>query len=604
MAQQESMYIGPHGDPDRYQVWRRIGSGGEGEVWHGTRQLTDGVISVAIKAYHADRLGAGEPIDSLIGRVETQVARLRQLHDPGIAAVHESFVGPPLHRQAMADSDGAATVYLVMKYIDGMALSDWSGDDLTPVGRLGVLNDAAAALDALHRVGQVHGDIKPSNLLVETLDLPDGRSTARAVLVDFGLMRQIVHAPPSAVVGTVGFVAPELHKGGSYSPESDFYAFACVCIWLVCGGPFGQDPAGALRAAGLPNDIAEMLLVGLDPDPNARSSQLTSGVAGWLSRLQSNLSTTIPGMGSTAPMPATHLPTVPVPAADAPPPAVAAATPAGAASNHVPAAHATHGSPVDRSQPQEAAVPNSRERQRRSSMVPWLLFFGALVVIAGLLLIRPWETDGSAGETATDGASEDLSSEEASDSSSSDLGDDALDSTAASDSTTTSTAATTTTTQPTTTQAPTTQPSTTQSSTTVTTTATTAAPIGPEPDRFVPNIVLAGGYHNYFDKWPWEPTTALTLPDFGWGDEDDDYAFWTRRDAATIVEGEPRRSECGNPQNLTLPDIGKDTLENLGSVCMRTRGGGWAWIDFISSDRTSSRPDDWRVEMSVWYWSE
>jgi serine/threonine protein kinase len=317
MTYSGDLYMGSVDDPDRYQLWRRIGTGGEGTVWQGTRQLVDGVINVAVKHYHTDRLGAAESLTALSARLETQAARLRQLHTPGLAVVHESFLGPEPHPAGRSDGSRSAA-YFVMDYVNGDPLSEWAGTEPRVLRRLAVLEDTAAALDGLHRAGQVHADIKPSNLLVRQVELPDHSRVAIAVLVDFGVMRAVTQQPPTTVIGTEGFIAPELRHGGTYSPASDLYAFAMVCAGLVCGGPVDPDIAAAARAANLPAESIAVLLAGLHHDPDHRTRELDNGIAGWLSRLRGGLTTY-----ATLPAPPTldlTEPAPPPPTDSAPPP--------------------------------------------------------------------------------------------------------------------------------------------------------------------------------------------------------------------------------------------------------------------------------------------
>ena len=303
MAANGELFIGPLDGPDRYQLWRRIGTGGEGQVWQATRELDDGTISVAVKHYHDARFGLTESLDDLATRLETQTARLRTLKTPGLAAVHESFLGPEPHpRNEAAASRNAA--YFVMDYIDGLPLPEWANSEPSLTKRLSVLDDAAGALDDLHRTGQVHADIKPSNLLVQTIDIPDGTQAHVAVLVDFGVMRAITNAAPSKVIGTQGFIAPELHTGGAYTPASDLYAFAMVCAGLVCHGETANTIAQAAQDAGLPQEGIDTLLAGLSADPEQRFGQLDNGIAGWHSRLRSGMTTTFTSLPATEPAPA------------------------------------------------------------------------------------------------------------------------------------------------------------------------------------------------------------------------------------------------------------------------------------------------------------
>jgi serine/threonine protein kinase len=132
------------------------------------------------------------------------------------------------------------------------------------------------ALEALHRAGLVHRDVKPANVLVE----PDGR----VVLVDFGIA--IEHAESSRetgrVIGTVSYMAPEQIRGDVVGPAADWYAVGAVLFVALTGrAPFvgSQDyvmaaktrqdgPAPSSVAAGIPADLDRLCqrLLSLEPD--------------------------------------------------------------------------------------------------------------------------------------------------------------------------------------------------------------------------------------------------------------------------------------------------------------------------------------------------
>lgn len=288
-------YCGPAEDPSRYAIWATIGGGGEGTVFRGTRTLADGVsIGVAIKRYDLDRFGLSERLDTFVARLEGQVAKLRQFNHRGLAPVHDAFAGTWDHGPGRA-KDSTMVPYMVMGFIEGDELGEWMEEEPTPKRRLRVLGDAAAALDEMHKHDCVHADIKPSNLRVTKLSLPDGKTLPVAVLVDFGLMRTVTKMPASKVVGSGGYLAPELYQGGSYSPASDLYAFAATAAFLFTEKqPTGRDQMlDDCRAAGLAPDGLEILAAALDPDPKKRAEALDRGVSGWLSRLRGGAATTV-----------------------------------------------------------------------------------------------------------------------------------------------------------------------------------------------------------------------------------------------------------------------------------------------------------------------
>ena len=90
----------------------------------------------------------------------------------------------------------------------------------------------AAGLDALHRAGIVHRDVKPSNVLLDA----DGA----ARLTDFGLAKgqdYSVLTLPGQMLGTIDYLAPELIRGDEPTAGSDIYAFGCLVYACVAGQP-------------------------------------------------------------------------------------------------------------------------------------------------------------------------------------------------------------------------------------------------------------------------------------------------------------------------------------------------------------------------------
>src|SRR5438094_419305 len=118
------------------------------------------------------------------------------------------------------------------------------------------LGEGATGLDALHRGGLVHRDVKPSNLML----YEDGR----AAITDFGLAKgpaYTVLTKPGQVMGTLDYLAPELIRGEAATPSTDIYAFGCVVYECITGAPpFGGKSLFEIGTAHLnapPPDPAE-----------------------------------------------------------------------------------------------------------------------------------------------------------------------------------------------------------------------------------------------------------------------------------------------------------------------------------------------------------
>jgi hypothetical protein len=140
--------------------------------------------------------------------------------------------------------------YIAMEYVDGSSAEGMvaRGGPLAPDVATDILLQAASALDAAHRSGVVHRDVKPANLLVGA-----GGVTK---LGDFGMALGSVGGAASAHVrvGTPYYTAPEIWRGGAATAASDLYALGASYFHLLTGRPPYPGPdvaaveAGHLRA--------------------------------------------------------------------------------------------------------------------------------------------------------------------------------------------------------------------------------------------------------------------------------------------------------------------------------------------------------------------
>ena len=140
--------------------------------------------------------------------------------------------------------------------------------------------EIAAGLDALHRGGVVHRDVKPSNVMV--------REDGSAALTDFGLAKGAAYTVltrPGEVLGTLDYLAPELIRGGAATAASDVYALGCVAFECLAGTPpFADRSLFGVATAHLEDDppdppastaVSWALLRALEKDPAARPPTAT-----------------------------------------------------------------------------------------------------------------------------------------------------------------------------------------------------------------------------------------------------------------------------------------------------------------------------------------
>ncbi len=181
----------------RYRLEGRIGAGGMGEVWKGTDVLLGRPVAVKLL-----RSGYAQDPGSL-ARFRSEARHAALLSHPGIAQVY--------------DYGQAEPPYLVMELVDGPSLAEvLGGGPLDPSRAMDVVAQAAAGLEAAHRAGLVHRDIKPGNLLLG----PGGQ----VKITDFGISRAAGSATVTGtgdLLGTPAYLAPERLAGQVATPASD-----------------------------------------------------------------------------------------------------------------------------------------------------------------------------------------------------------------------------------------------------------------------------------------------------------------------------------------------------------------------------------------------
>jgi diguanylate cyclase (GGDEF)-like protein len=151
-------------------------------------------------------------------------------------------IGHPSLGKVYEVGDDGRIAYLVMELIGGDTVADLLADHgaLSEPQALALGIDIASALDAAHRVGLVHRDVAPRNLVL--------REDGRAVLIDFGLATPTgTHQPDDSVIGTILYSAPE-QTGMVRRPvdrRSDLYSLGAVLFECLAGRPpFQADDAG------------------------------------------------------------------------------------------------------------------------------------------------------------------------------------------------------------------------------------------------------------------------------------------------------------------------------------------------------------------------
>ncbi len=210
-----------------YRLLEVAGEGGMGVVYRAAdTALHDRIVAVKVMAAH----------------LSAELAyRAAFLHEAHVAAEVSHPHVVPVH--AAGEADGL--LYLAMAWIEGRDLRVLASlGDLSAARAVAIVRQIARALDAVHDAGIVHGDVKPSNVLVHREDGED-----HAYLLDFGVARRTTYADPRTnelVGGTPAYAAPETASGPP-DPATDRYSLACVVFELLTGErPFGSGSGSVL----------------------------------------------------------------------------------------------------------------------------------------------------------------------------------------------------------------------------------------------------------------------------------------------------------------------------------------------------------------------
>jgi eukaryotic-like serine/threonine-protein kinase len=259
---------------DRFILTDRIGLGGMSEVW----RATDAVLGRAVAVKMLSSPLAADPVLRAATWREARAAA--RLAHPNVTQVYD-------YGEATLPG-GAVVPYLVMELVEGQSLADrLTAGPLPWPDAAAIGAQVAAALAAAHRLGVVHRDVKPANVMLT----PTG-----AKVLDFGIAALAgagTDTDAGWLVGTPAYAAPERLWPGPAQPASDVYALGVLFHEMVTGRrPLAGDSwveaqaarrAGVtvppLDAPGLPRRLTRLAQACLSSDPNDRPSAEDMAVA-------------------------------------------------------------------------------------------------------------------------------------------------------------------------------------------------------------------------------------------------------------------------------------------------------------------------------------
>src|ERR1051326_2760662 len=192
-----------------YEILSSIGEGGMGEVWKARDTRLNRIVAIKrLKGQHS-------------ARFRKEARAIAALNHPHICQIHD--VGPD---------------YLVLEYIEGEPLKEPQPVDEA----VRLATQITDALEAAHRRGGVHRDLKPSKILVasegsvKVLDFGVAKFTARDKVIRTATTRNLMSiTEPGAIVGTAPYMSPEQVEGKRLDARSDIFSFGSVLYELLSG---------------------------------------------------------------------------------------------------------------------------------------------------------------------------------------------------------------------------------------------------------------------------------------------------------------------------------------------------------------------------------
>lgn len=258
--------LGPPALPDRYPLDRRIGSGRHKSVYLAHDTVLDRPIAVLAVPCR----------EAAAPTVEVRaMARLGAL--PNLVTIYDVLESPT-----------CAEIYILARYLQGGSLAErFTAGRLPWPALLRLSIQLARALESLHDRNITHGDLTPSNILL------DDREVAH--VTDFGLSSLVGslsdndnYEGTATFTGTLAYMAPERAWGSGPTKSADIYALGCILYEAATGSaphanadPTDQlalkaeslPPRASQQNAEIPEAFSDLISATLTPDPDARPSR-------------------------------------------------------------------------------------------------------------------------------------------------------------------------------------------------------------------------------------------------------------------------------------------------------------------------------------------
>ncbi|MDP7738083.1 serine/threonine-protein kinase PknD [Mycobacterium paragordonae] len=251
----------------RYRLQNMMGQGGMGEVWRAYDTATNRTVAIKLLP---PQLATDQ---TFVQRFRREAEAAAQLNNPHIIPIHN-----------YGEIDGR--LYVDMRLVEGRDLEEkLANGPLPPHRAVHIIEQVAQALRAAHKVGLVHRDVKPSNILLDEDDF--------AYLIDFGIARGADDAGLTGsreMIGSWHYMAPERLMAQDADARADIYALTCVLYECLTGNrPFPGDslesqvtahltlppPRPSSTRPDLPPDFDAVIAKGMAKEPAERYQTVT-----------------------------------------------------------------------------------------------------------------------------------------------------------------------------------------------------------------------------------------------------------------------------------------------------------------------------------------
>ena len=259
----------------RYRLDQLIGEGGMGDVYRATHVHID--TEFAVKLLKPEFVAN----QTAIKRFQLEAKAAGRIHHPNAVKVTDFGVTPE------------RIVYLVMELVQGHSLRSLMRNEkkLDYIRAVRIVLQICGALEAAHRGGVIHRDLKPDNILIEKV-----HDTERVKVLDFGIAKlketktDAFLTQAGTIIGTPQYMSPEQCQGNPLDPASDIYSIGILLYEMLSGSvPFDGEsvlqvvydqlhaPPRQLRelSPDLPEPLAQVVMRALEKEPADRQSSAT-----------------------------------------------------------------------------------------------------------------------------------------------------------------------------------------------------------------------------------------------------------------------------------------------------------------------------------------